>query len=277
VGVAVALVAFYATVLGPLWNDVVRFHLKAQSAHIHGAPRDFGGNLAKVAGAITGYHGLLSPFPWLVLVGGVATLLAWRRRQLLDALPLWLWVAASGALLAWHRPLWAHDAVLLTVSLAVASGVGLATLMVNSRVVPRAVAAGCVVLIAATLVHHVQETFGGESPGIKWAAEVLRNHTTSGSKVASDLPIIPFLADRRQPGTLVDTSWTRLGSGWLTRAEVLRTIDRDHVSAVVVGHNFAADPKLLRALRVRFPVVLRTGGVSLPGEGRVEVRIYLPG
>ena len=115
------------------------------------------------------------------------------------------------------------------------------------------------------------------SPGIKWAATVLRIRTPPGSEVASDLPIIPFLADRRQPGTLVDTSWTRLGSGWLTEAEVLRTIDRHHVSAVIVGHNFAGYPTLLRALRIRFPVILRRERVSLPGEGRVEVRIYLPG
>jgi len=275
-GVVAALVAFDASVLGPLWNDVVRFHLKAESAHIYGAPTDFRGNVAKVVGAVAGFHGLLSPFPWLVLVGGAGTLLAWRRRQLLAALPLWLWATASGAILVLHKPLWAHDVVPLSVSLAVASGLGIATLMVQSRLVPRVVAAGCVLLVAVTIAHDVQQTTGGESPGIKWAATVLRTRTPPGSEVVSDLPIIPFLADRRQPGTLVDTSWTRLGSGWLTEAEVLRTIDRHHVSAVIVGHNFAGYPTLLRALRIRFPVILRRERVSLPGEGRVEVRIYLP-
>jgi hypothetical protein len=219
---------------------------------------------------------LRSPFLWLVLLGAVATLLAWRRRQLFDALPLWLWAAASGAFLIWHRPLWDHDVVILTVSLAVASGVGLATLLVESRLVLRAAAAVCVLVMAAIIAHHFQRVSGGgESAGVEWAAAVLRTHTPQHSEVASDWPIIPFLADRRQPGALVDTSWTRLGSGWLTRAEILRAIDRNRVSAVVVGHNFAADRMLLQALAIRFPVVLRRNGVMLP-EGSGDIRIYLP-
>src|SRR5439155_24913212 len=116
--VVAALLGVYATVLGPLWDDVVRFHLKAQSVPIHGAPRDLGGNFLKVVGVLTESHRLRSPFLWLVLVGAVGTLLAWRGRQLFDAVPLWLWAAASGAFLIWHRPLWGHDVVILTVSLA---------------------------------------------------------------------------------------------------------------------------------------------------------------
>jgi len=276
VAVVAALLGAYATVLGPLWDDVVRFHVKAQSVPIDGAPRDLGGNFLKVVGVLTESHRLRSPFLWLVLVGAVGTLLAWRRRQLFDALPLWLWAAASGAFLIWHRPLWGHDVVILTVSLALASGVGLATLLVESRLVLRAAAAACLLVMAATIAHHFQRAPVGESAGIEWAAAIIRTRTPERSEVVSDLPIIPFLADRRQPGALVDTSSTRLGSGWLTRAEILRTIDRNRVSAVVVGHNFAADPTLLQALGSRFPVVLRRNGVSLPGEGTVDIRIYLP-
>jgi 4-amino-4-deoxy-L-arabinose transferase-like glycosyltransferase len=274
--VVAALLGVYATVLGPLWDDVVRFHLKAQSAPIHGAPRDLGGNFLKVVGVLTESHRLRSPFLWLVLVGAVGTLLAWRRRQLFDARMLWLWAAATGAFLIWHRPLWAHDVVMLTVSLAVASGVGLADLLVESPLVSRAAAAACVLVMAVTIAHHFQRASSGESAGVAWAAAVLRTHTPQRSEVASDWPIIPFLADRRQPGALVDTSSTRLGSGWLTRAEILRAIDSDRVSAVVVGHYFAADPMLLQALGTRFPVVLRRNGVSLPGERSADIRIYLP-
>jgi 4-amino-4-deoxy-L-arabinose transferase-like glycosyltransferase len=274
--VVAALLGIYATVLGSLWNDVVRFHLKAQSAPIHGAPSDLGGNFLKIVGVLTESHRLRSPFPWLLLVGGVAMLLAWRRRQLFDdALPLWLWAAVSGAFLLWHRPLWDHDVVVLTVSLAVASGVGLATLLADSRLVSRAAVAACALAMAATIAHHVQRASSGESAGAGWAAAILRAHTPQGSEVASDWPIIPFLADRRQPGELVDTSSTRLGSGWLTRAKILRTIDRNRVSAVVVAHNFAADPTLLEALAFRFPVVIRRNGVSLPGERSADIRIYL--
>ena len=165
---------------------------------------------------------------------------------------------------------------MLTASLAVASGVGLATLLVDSRLLPRLVASGSVLLIAATLVHHLSEVTPGESRGVEWAAAMLRSHTSRGGEVASDLPIVPFLANRRQPGPLVDTSWTRLRSGWLTEADFLRTIERDRVSGVVLGHNFAGDPKLRRALEGRFPVVLSEEGVSLPGERPQELRIFLP-
>jgi hypothetical protein len=276
VAVLAALAGLYATVLGALWNDVVRFHLTAQSANIHGAPSDLAGNFAKVVDTLTDFHGPRSVFAWLLLVGATATLFAWRRRQLLAAVPLWLWAAATGTFLIWHKPLWAHDVVMLTVSLAVASGVGLAALLTESRLAQRVVAAACVLAIAASGAQHIQRTPERESAGIELEAAVLRARTARGSEVASDLPIIPVLADRRQPGTLIDTSWTRLGSGWLTPGEILRTIDRDRVAAVVVGHSFQAYPKLLQALRIRFPVVLPPVAARLPGEHPIEVRIYLP-
>jgi len=104
--VAATLLGLYAGVLGPLWADVVRFHLSTQSASIRAAPTSLAGNVAKVEGALTDFQGLRSPFLWLVLVGGLVTLLAWRRHRLLGAAPLWLWAACAGVFLIWHRPLW---------------------------------------------------------------------------------------------------------------------------------------------------------------------------
>src|SRR4029077_19273489 len=136
-------------------------------------------------------------FPWLLAVGAVGTLAAWRRRQLFEAAPLWLWAGTSGVLLAWHRSLWAHDIVMLPAALAVASGVGLAALLAERRLAPRAIAAACVFVMAASIAQHIQRTSAGESLGIQRAAAVLHARTPLGSEVASDLPIIPFLADRR--------------------------------------------------------------------------------
>lgn len=274
--IAAALVASYAGVLGLLWSDAVRFHLKTQSAQVQGAPRDLKGNLAMITSTLTDSHGLLSPFPWLVLVGALGTLLAWRRRLLLAAVPLWLWAAVSGVFLAWHRPLWAHDIVMLTAALAVASGVGLAHLLTEGRLAPKALAAGCVLVVAASIAHHIQRTPAGEDSGIKWAVSVLRARTPDGSEVASDLPIIPFLANRRQPGALVDTSRTRVGSGWLTTQTIVGEIDHDRLSAVVLGHNLAADAKVVRAVRARFPFSVRRGDVTLAGEKPTTVRLYFP-
>jgi len=274
--VVAGLAASYAGVLAPLYSDVVRFHLEAQSERIEGAPSGVAGNLAKIVTTLTDSHGVYSPFPWLVVVGAVGTLAAWRRRLLLGAVPLWLWAAASAAFLAWHRPLWAHDIVILTVALALASSVGLATLLAERRPAARAVAAACVLVIAATLTHHMQRTSSGEDSGIKWAAAVLRARTPEGSEVASDLPIIPFLANRRQPGALIDTSTTRLGSGWLTTSTIIGSIDHDRLSAIVIGHNLASNGQVVRAVQARFPFSVRRDDVSLPGEEPSTVRLYFP-
>src|SRR5919197_805946 len=272
--VAAAFAVAYAGVLGPLWSDVVRFHLKAESAPIEGAPRDLAGNVAKIVSTLTDSHGVHSPFPWLLAIGAVTTLAAWRRRVLLDAVPLWLWAAASAAFLAWHRPLWAHDIVMLTAALAVASGVGLATLLAEDRVAPRALAAVCGLVIAASIAHHMERTPAGENSGIEWAATVLRERTPEGSEVASDLPIIPFLANRRQPGPLIDTSTTRLESGWLTKRRIIREINRERLSAVVIGHNLAPDREVVRAVDARFPFSVQLTHIGLPGEKPVTLRLY---
>jgi hypothetical protein len=131
-------------------------------------------------------------------------------------------------------------------------------------------------VIAASLAHNMQRTSAEESSGIKWAATVLRAHTPKGGEIASDLPIIPFLADRRQPGTLIDTSTTRLASGWLTTRTIIEEIDHDALSAVVIGHRFASNRQVVRAAQARFPFSVRRDDVSLPGEKPATVRLYFP-
>jgi Dolichyl-phosphate-mannose-protein mannosyltransferase len=274
--VVAALAGFYHSVLGQIWDDAVRYHLVARTAAIQGAPHSIHGNVEKIIGTLSDFKGPHSPFPWLFILGAAASLLAWKRRR--EFLPLWLWVATSAVFLAWHRPLWAHDVVILTASLAVASGIGIATLLDDARILPRALASACALIIAATLLHHLPRTSPGQDPGIASAAAFLRNHTAPGSEVASDVPIIPFLAGRRQPGPLVDTSWTRLGSGWLTPREFLHTLQRDHVGAVVIGHSptLTHDAPLLKALHARLVVAHREPAVALPGETAHELQIFLP-
>jgi hypothetical protein len=116
----------------------------------------------------------------------------------------------------------------------------------------------------------------GESGGVEWGAAVLRSQTPKSSEVASDLPIVPFYADRRQPGSLVDSSWTRIDTGWLTPSQFLGALKRARVSAVVIGHNFAADRALEGAVRQRYPRVIERKGVEIPGEAPLVLRIYLP-
>ncbi len=187
---------------------------------------------------------------------------------------LWLWSAASVVFLVWHRPLWEHDVVILTAGLAVAAGVGIATLPVDGRALKTAVVAACVVVIAATIALRLQSTSGSVDPGLERAAAVIRARTPSGSEVASDLPIIPFLANRRQPGQLVDTSSTRIGSGWLSAQRIIRVISRSRVSAVVIGHNLALIRQVVRGVRARFPLIIHIGNVRLSGGKPLNVRLY---
>jgi 4-amino-4-deoxy-L-arabinose transferase-like glycosyltransferase len=273
--VAVVFVGAYAGVLGALWDDVVRFHLQAQSRPIQGAPGDIRGNIAKLLDVVTGSVGIRSPFAWLVVAGAMGTAAAWRRKTAAEAVPLWLWAAVSAAFLAWHRPLWAHDVVMLTVALAVSAGVGIAALLAERRPIPRVVAGFCAVVIAASLAHHVERTPPGEDAGVAWAAGILRANTPPGSEVASDLPIVPFLADRRQPGALIDTSRTRLESGSLTTSMIVDQINRDPLSAVIIGHNFASSHAIIRAAQARFPFTVQRAGLTLAGERPSRVRLYL--
>jgi 4-amino-4-deoxy-L-arabinose transferase-like glycosyltransferase len=272
VAVGAVLLALYAGVVGPLWTDAVRFHLSAQSAHIHGAPHDVGGNVARLLGVVANFP---SPVPWLVLAGAIGTVLAWRRRALLESWPLWLWAALTAVFLVLHRPLWGHDVVPLRIGLAVASAVGIGALLRERRKLWPAIGTISVAVIIAMVAYQGGTGHSDESGGIEWGSEVVRSHTPEGSVVASDLPIIPFYADRREPGNLIDTSWTRIGTGWLTASDFLSTIKRDRVSAVVLGHNFAT-PTVERAVRERYPRVFTRHGVEIQGEPSVVLRIYLP-
>ena len=94
-----------------------------------------------------------------------------------------------------------------------------------------------------------------EEPALVAAAETLRRMTRPDDLVVSDHSIVPFLADRRVPGALVDTAALRFQTGSLTSREVLRELDRSEVRAVVVGRAFADQPELLRGLSSRYSTV----------------------
>ena len=101
----------------------------------------------------------------------------------------------------------------------------------------------------------------GDPPGVTWAAEQLRQRTEPDELVGTDLPIVAYLADRRMPGQLVDTSFVRLGTGSLTDAEILEELDG--VRAVVVGRELADRPALIRELGARYPEQVEQNGVTI--------------
>ena len=86
---------------------------------------------------------------------------------------------------------------------------------------------------AATVIGLVAPAAGAASTG---ATD--KEIATAGVLVASDLPIVPFLADRRMPGDLVDTSAVRFATGSLTP----RRVRLAHARVYVVGREFARHP-----------------------------------
>jgi len=154
--------------------------------------------------------------------------------------------------------------------LAVPAGIALGALL--EQVPKRELALGALALILAA--GYVQQQRRAslddvpEEPALVQAAELLRRETRPDDLVVSDQSIVPFLADRRVAGPLVDTAVLRFQTGSLTDAEVVRELDTNGVRAVVAGRAFAHRPALLRVLEERY-------GPPQPSEG--ELLFFLSG
>jgi hypothetical protein len=209
---------------------------------------------------------LLHPLDWktpaavLVVVGlACAAILVGR----IEMLALGVWIVASAAFLVYQRPLLDHHLVLLAATLAVPAGAGLGAAVVAAGKVRLAIAGVVAVMLALGFVQEQDRLADqtGDPPGVVWAAEQLHTRTQPDELVGTDLPIVPYLADRRVPGQLVDMSFVRLGTGSLTEAEILRELEG--VRAVVVGREFRNHPALLREIAARYPQRLERDGITI--------------
>ena len=170
----------------------------------------------------------------------------------------------SAAFLVAQQPLLDHHFVLLAATLAVPAGAGLGAAVTRVPVPARYAVAGAAVLALAVGFAQEERRLwrqDGEPPGVTWAADQLRARTGPDELVGTDLPIVAYLADRRVPGQLVDTSFVRLGTGSLTDAEILEELEG--VRAVVVGREFANRPVLMSELAALYPRRLERDGVTI--------------
>jgi hypothetical protein len=218
VAVAAALAGAYAGVLSDLWHDAVTFHRHARSVHTQSA-----------GSRIVDYFSLRTPTTWVAAAGVIAAIAC--RRHLVP----WAWAVAAAVFLLFQAPLLDHHFVLLAAALGVAAG----TSLTSGR--GRLALAGAVVACAGAAAGWIQDyrqigrDDAPEPAELRQAADAVRALTRPRELVASDLPIVPYLADRRLPGNLVDTSAVRLESGSLTPREVRRA----PVRVYVVGREFA--------------------------------------
>jgi len=241
-----ALLVAYAGALGELWQSVVADHREAR-----GLGPSFADNLERV---------LLHPLDWrtvaavLGVIGLVCAVVLLRRVELLA---LGAWIVASALFLIPQRPLLDHHFVLLAATLAVPAGAGLGAAIVRAPRRGLIAAAGALSVALALGAFQEQDRLvdqPGEPVEVRAAAENIRSLTKRDDLVGTDLPIVAYLADRRVPGQLVDSSFVRLGTGSLTNDEILEELDRGDVRTVVVGRLWTERPALEKALGERYSI-----------------------
>jgi 4-amino-4-deoxy-L-arabinose transferase-like glycosyltransferase len=237
VGGVLALV--YAPVLGDLWRDAVSFHNHARSIPT-----------SESAGRrLRDYFGARTPTTYAMVAGAVVALLARRQAA------LWAWVGASILFLLVQVPLHDHHFVLLAAALTTAAGTSLASAPAR-LLVPALAAAGIVAAAGvAQQYRQIHRSVEPEPADVRSAAAIVRSMTRKDELVVSDLPVVPYLADRREPGPLVDTSAVRFESGSLHPDAVRRSDARVYVA----GREFLRYPAAVAGLSL----VRTTGGIRI--------------
>jgi 4-amino-4-deoxy-L-arabinose transferase-like glycosyltransferase len=252
--VSAVLLLAYRDVLHELWASVVTYHRDARDTP---AVIDRSHELAT-------FLNWRTPFAWLVVGGLLASVLLLRRRTE-PVWALWAWAAVSLVFVATHHPLHHNHLVALPVALAPPAAIGLAEAARRVRPKAAAVAALAALIAAGYVQQHRRLTIADvpEQPELVRAAEILRRVTRPDDLVVSDQPIVPFLADRRVAGPLVDTARLRFQTGSLTNDDVMEELERAQVTAVVVGRAFAQREDLVKRMRSRFPEALRAGRILI--------------
>jgi 4-amino-4-deoxy-L-arabinose transferase-like glycosyltransferase len=199
-----------------------------------------------------------TPFAWLVLAAVLASLwyVITRGAERGSLAALWLFVPAAVAFILAMKPLIDHHLVILSVAAAVPAGAALGLAAARLRrgvVIPLLF---FVVLFAgAGAYQQHRQLVRNSKPEPAWlhvAASWLRNQTQPDEVVATDIPILAYYAHRRLVPDFVDSSFTRLGVGDLSPAEVMRELDRYKVRVAAIGRAFWVDPAIQKSFNARF-------------------------
>lgn len=261
VAVLAAYAIAFAGAAGPLWHGFV-------GAHITG--KGYGPTHLDNAYRVVREVDFHSPFGWLVVAGILAAIALARRGGAARTWPLWLWAAGAASFLIARRPLADHHLALEAASLGLAAGASLAPAIgrLGRARIPALIA--LVALLAAGYVQENRRLADNDRPsppGWAWAVEQIRAESGPGDFVLSDQPILAYLSDRRIPGPLVETSVTRVRTGTLTTADVVRELRRPRVKLVVVNRMFAMLPGLLDEIQARFPHKREYRGIQIYSRG----------
>ena len=233
-----------------VWRGAISYHVAARHA----------------AGAYENVHDLRAffdlrqPLTWMTALALVSTVLLRPRTRFW---PYWAAAVAGAGFILWQRPL--HDNHLVILAMLLAVPIGCTFVAVAARR-PVPVVAVLALAVAAGYAQETRRLDRNAAPlpaGVQWAVSRVEAASSPSQLVVSDEPLVPFLAHRRMPGSVIDTAVLRFDAGYLSNAQVLDAIDRDHVRVVVAGRSFLLRPRLLRAIAARFPAPETRDGVRV--------------
>ncbi|HEY8285248.1 MAG TPA: glycosyltransferase family 39 protein [Chloroflexota bacterium] len=253
-----ALIAFAVPILilfltlspADQYDQVIRFHLRASQVV-----------------AATGNGGMFRAFlgwdPGLIAVAVVGLAVAELGKRRLVLLPLVWTLATVGSMVNYH-PLFIHHLTVLLAPLAALGGLAAALPRTPSRLSPRRLAAGGLLLIAGLvylvwlpeLVDHDRHAFVADhNPVTAGAAGWLDAHSGPHDLVVVDDQELAVAADRLVPSALTDTSIVRYDAGYLSLPLLIQATHDPRVRAILLTRKLHDDPGYVAWLRANFQEV----------------------
>lgn len=151
-----------------------------------------------------------------------------------------LWFAATVVTFTLWQPLWDNYYLWTLIAPALLAGAGVGRFLSHRVLAPavsprtRALSALAVVALALALAPR-SIPWRGRSGAMAAAVRNLQSVTAPGEYVISDDPFMVFVAGRRAPPPLADTSNKSIVTGFLSSADALSALRRYRVRVVVLG------------------------------------------
>lgn len=255
VGCVVVLTPFAGS-FGAMWDQVVTFHLVAARVE----PASLAYNLSIIGGGMK-----ILGIPALLALG----LAVWRRAWRL--LPPLLWLATSTLLLARQAPLFSHHVVLVIPCLALIAALGLTlppypTGARAQRLLTLGFSAVLVVCVVYGLAEGIH-TAGLDTRALSGKAArtvaAIDTFTPANQPIVTDDQYLLALANRSTPPELVDTSFVRIKTKYLTAAQLEAALSQPDVRfAVLASGRLQQTPGFMPWLAANYRVLVDLGDGS---------------
>ncbi len=269
VATIVLLIPFLGS-FGALWQQVVSFH----------TTKELG-----LAPQLTGKGG--ASFESFLVIGALALIVVglavWQRAW--RVAPPLLWLLAAIVTLNRLTTFFGHYAVLVAPSLALLIAFAPRLIAAAARKAPaaqqrqmaRMLNVALAVAVLVTLAQSASVDFSpvnardvgsapnttvvaGIPPGAQTHMAAINAFTMPGEVVVTDDQYAAAATGHSVPPELVDTSFVRVSTGYLSAAQVERVIERDHIRVVILGtQRLSKIPGFLPWLQARFVLAAHAG------------------